>query len=65
MRQCAANEISFLFSMLSGIGFSNNSSHEAKAGPAMWTSHIAFVVKTCADLMGFFTLFEQGTVLTL
>jgi len=34
--------------------------HEAKAGPAMWTSHIAFVVKTCADLMGFFTLFEQG-----
>lgn len=34
--------------------------HEAKAGRATWTTHIASVVKTCADLMGFFTLFEQG-----
>ncbi len=34
--------------------------HERKAHRAMWTTHIASIVKACADLMGFFTLFEQG-----
>ncbi len=34
--------------------------HELKAHRAMWTTHIASVVKACADLMGFFTLFERG-----
>jgi hypothetical protein len=27
---------------------------------AVWTIHIGMVVKTCADFMGFFTLFESG-----
>ena len=34
--------------------------HERKARRAMWTTHIASVVKSCADLIGFFTRFETG-----
>jgi hypothetical protein len=34
--------------------------HEHLARRAMWTTHIASVVKGCADLMGFFTRFETG-----
>jgi hypothetical protein len=34
---------------------------EPKTVRAMYTAHINTIVKSCADLMGFFTLFEQGT----
>jgi hypothetical protein len=34
--------------------------HEDISQRAMWTTHIASVVKQCADLLGFFTRFETG-----
>lgn len=34
--------------------------HEPKAIRAMFTAHINSVVKACADLMGFFALYEEG-----
>jgi len=34
--------------------------HENVGRRAVWTTHIASVVKQCADLMGLFTCFESG-----
>lgn len=34
--------------------------HEDVGSRAVWTTHIASIVKQCADLMGFFTCFESG-----
>lgn len=35
--------------------------HEPESRRAMYTAHLNSVVKGCADLMGFFTLFEEGS----
>ena len=34
--------------------------HKEEASRAEWTTHIGVCVKACADLMGYFTCFEQG-----
>ena len=34
--------------------------HKTEGSPAEWNTHIASCVSSCANLMGFFTLFEQG-----
>jgi hypothetical protein len=34
--------------------------HKTKGGRAEWTTHIGFCVRACADVLGYFTHFEQG-----
>lgn len=34
--------------------------HEDVGRRAVWTTHIASIIKQCADMMGFFTCFESG-----
>jgi hypothetical protein len=50
-----------LFNALWYRDFPFVSGREPEAVRAMYTAHINSIVKSCADLMGFFTLFEQGT----
>jgi hypothetical protein len=49
-----------LFNALWYRDFPIISGHEDIAQRAMWTTHIASIVKQCADLLGFFTRFETG-----
>ena len=41
--------------------FPLSESHKRKGTRAEWTTHIGICVRSCADLMGYFTHFEQGT----
>ena len=49
-----------LFNALWYRDFPVTPGHEDMGKRAVWTTHIASIVKQCADLMGFFTCFETG-----
>lgn len=49
-----------LFNALWYRDFPVTPSHEDLGKRAVWTTHIASVVKQCSDLMGLFTCFESG-----
>lgn len=49
-----------LFNSLWYRDFPVTPKHEELGRRAVWTTHIASIVKQCADLMGFFTCFESG-----
>lgn len=49
-----------LFNALWYRDFPVTPEHEELGKRAVWTTHIASVIKQCADLMGFFTCFESG-----
>ncbi len=49
-----------LFNALWYRDFPVTPGHEDVGRRAVWTTHIASIVKQCADLMGFFTCFESG-----
>lgn len=49
-----------LFNALWYRDFPVTPDHEELGRRAVWTTHIASIIKQCADLMGFFTCFESG-----
>lgn len=49
-----------LFNALWYRDFPVTPEHEELGRRAVWTTHIASIIKQCADLMGFFTCFESG-----
>lgn len=48
-----------LFNYLWYRDFPLHKTHKPAGSPAEWTTHIGICVRSCADLMGYFTLFEQ------
>jgi len=49
-----------LFNVLWYRDFPLAESHKTKGGRAEWTTHIGVCIRSCADLLGYFTYFEQG-----
>ena len=49
-----------LFNRLWYRDFPLSENHKSTGSRAEWTTHIGICVRSCADLMGYFTHFEQG-----
>jgi len=49
-----------LFNALWYRDFPLSANHKTMGGRAEWTTHIGICVRACADLLGYFTYFEQG-----
>ena len=49
-----------LFNKLWYRDFPLSENHKSIGSRAEWTTHIGICVRSCADLMGYFTHFEQG-----